>query len=277
VTTYTTRTYYEPVTTYRTSYYYEPVTSYRYTSYYDPCTGCCQQRACPVTSYQLRSQCCPVQSWTQRCCSVPVTTYQQSCYWEPVTTCCPTPCCSSATPPPCNEATAPLNPAPSSGQPGVTEQHTSPPAGVGESTAPIGGISNKPYDLYRSQDSTPPGASSFRRQLPPQTSATTPLQTAPPPTVHMDRIVLAPTTPSVEGQVVRSDRAPLGGVRVLFVNADRQGAQQSVTADAGGKFHARLSAGNWLVYVPGANGKLVYHTRIQVQEEQTQQMTLVSR
>jgi hypothetical protein len=51
VTTYKTKTYYEPCTTYQTSYYYEPCTSYSYSCYYDPCTSCYQHVAVPTTSY----------------------------------------------------------------------------------------------------------------------------------------------------------------------------------------------------------------------------------
>jgi hypothetical protein len=266
VTCYQTKTYYEPVTTYRTSYFYEPVTTYRYSCYFDPCTCSYQQVACPQTCYQLRSQCCPVQSWVQRCCSVPVTTYQQSCYWEPVTTCCPSPC---------NPCCAPGTTAPPS-NPGVYDQRTAPQPGVGESReGGTSGTSNKPpFDIYRKPVSDPMPPASSQRQLTPQYPATP--RSAPPPNVKLDRIVLMPNTPGVEGQVVRNDRAPAAGARVLFVNAERQGVQQTVTADAQGQFRAELASGNWLIYVHGANGDLVFHKKIEVKDE-TRQVTLVSR
>jgi hypothetical protein len=280
VTCYQTRTYYEPVTTYRTSYYYEPVTTYRTSCYCDPCTGCCHQVACPQTCYQLRSQCCPVQSYVQRCCSVPVTTYQQSCYWEPVTTCCEVPSCpqSCPCPQPCpcpTAATGTVAPGTAAPPPGgVLEQRTPPPGGIGETRD--NGTSNKPYDLYHQA----PGASAapptgLNRQVPVQGPAA-PQSPAAPPSVRLDKIVLAPG-PGVEGQVVRDDRAPAAGAKVMFVNADRQGSQQSVTADGKGQFRVTLASGSWLVYVHGADGKPVFHSKIELRGEETRQVTLVSR
>lgn len=262
VTTYETRTYYEPVTTYRTSYYWEPTTSYRYSCYYDPCTCAYQQVATPVTSYRLRSQCCPVQSFVAKCCSVPVTTYRQSFYYEPQTTCC------STAPPPCN-GYPPVN-----GQPGVGEQRTNPQPGVGESR------STAPYD---SNPQPGPGGMSFR-QLPlngaqPQRSAN-PSQTAPPPVappaVKLDRIVYAPG-PNVEGQVLRDNQSPQPGTRLLFVSADRQGERASITADGAGEFRVTLASGGWLVYVETHDGKPVFNSKIDVQENQTRRVRLVSR
>jgi hypothetical protein len=250
VTCYQTRTYYEPVTTYKTSYYYEPVCSYRYSCYYDPCTCSYQQVATPVTSYCLKSQCCPVTSYLQRCCMVPVTSYRQSFYWEPVTTC-------AAAPPPCCPTTpsAPVTPGP-----GVGEQRSLPPAGVGESR-----------DAYKQGPPPPLPPTSFNRQLTPQFPA------APkPPTVRLERIVSMPA-PGVEGQVIRSDKEPLGGAKVMFVNADRHGDQQSVTADGKGQFHAELAAGAWLVYLHKADGSLDFHSKIELRGEETQRLTLLGR
>ncbi len=279
VTTYQSRTYYEPVTTYRTSYYYEPVTTYRYSSYYDPCSCTCQQVACPVTCYQLRSQCCPVQSWVQRCCSVPVTTYQQCSYWEPVTTCCEVPCnpCAAPAPacPPAAPAVAPAAPAAPAAPvtPGVIEQHnaTVPPVAPGVNESREGGVSNKPYNNYIAPQPMPPA--SYNHQVAPAA----PRQTAPPPVVRLDRIVLAPS-PRVEGQVVGGDRAPRAGAEVLFVSAERRGSQHTATADGRGQFHVALATGGaWLVYVRGGDGKLVPQGQIRVKDEETRRMTLVSR
>jgi hypothetical protein len=262
VTTYETRTYYEPVTTYRTSYYWEPVTSYRYSSYYDPCTCTYQQVACPTTCYRLRSQCCPVQSFVARCCTVPVVSYRQAFYYEPVTSCCSV-----------GDALAvPSAPPPLDGQPGVGEQRTSPQPGVGE---------------YRSTPSTspPPGGTSPNgvslRQLPPLRSpapngAPVPRPPTPPPAVKLERIVYAPG-PNVEGEVVRSDNAPQPGARLLFVSADRQGERETATADASGQFRVTLASGGWLVYVEAADGKPVFDRKIDVKDNQPQQMRLVSR
>jgi hypothetical protein len=274
VVSYQSRSYYERVTSYHTSYYYEPVTSYRYSCYYDPCTCSYQQVACPTTCYQLRSQCCPVESWVQRCCQVPVTTYQQSCYWEPVTTCCEVPSC------PCPNAAPAAVAAPPAGttlppQPGVNEQRSVPVPGVGESRD--NGTSNRPYNSYRQYppQNAAPGAA-LDRPLPPQTPPPPTVPAAAPPKVRLDHIVLGPG-PSVEGQVVRHDRNPDAGAKLLFVSAERQGSQQSVTADERGQFHVSLTSGGWLVYVRGADGTPVFRSRIDVREEETKKMTLVSR
>ncbi|HXG13320.1 MAG TPA: carboxypeptidase-like regulatory domain-containing protein [Gemmataceae bacterium] len=267
VVTYQTQTYYEPVTTYRVSYYYEPVTNYRYSCYFDPCTCTYQQVACPVTSYRLRSQCCPVQSFVQRCCTVPVTSYRQCCYYEPVTTCCTTSVGAPVvgTAPPCNSGTLP----------GVGEQRAAPQPGIGEYRSTPG---------VPPADATPPpppaSGISFRQLTPwgssPSRPAAPPRPPQPPPTVKLDRIVALPD-PNVEGRVVGSNRAPLPGARLLFVSADRQGEREAVTADRSGEFRVTLASGGWLVYVEGADGKPVFHSKIDVQENQNRKVTLVSR
>lgn len=266
VTVMQTKTYYEPVTTYRTSYYWEPVTSYRYSSYYDACSCSYQQVACPTTSYQLRSQCCPVQSWAQRACQVPVTVNQQRFYYEPVTTCCEqpaTPCCATAAAP-CT-ATAP----PAVPPVGVQEQATVPQSpipprvGVRESTGT--GTSTTPQ---------------FERSLYPSTQPTMPeisgSQTAPTPRVRLDRIVSA-SSADIQGQVVGQGNQPQKGAKVLFVSVALHGPQQTVSANAGGNFRLNLSAGEWLVYVQGTDGKPVFYQRIKVNDNENRNFRLVSR
>ncbi|HZT83611.1 MAG TPA: hypothetical protein VFA26_25500 [Gemmataceae bacterium] len=264
VTCYQTRTYYEPVTTYRTSYYWEPVTSYRYSYYRDPCTGCCQQVACPTTCYRLRSQCCPVTSYLQRCCQVPVTTYQQRFYYEPVTTCCQVSCaspCPPAAAPPCNGTAAP---------PAVQDRGTAAPPAVGDHPSGAGSS----YQRYAPMPQAGNG-----RQLAPAVP-TTPGQAAParlaPPAVKFERIVAIPS-PNVEGQVVRADKLPEPSARLLFVSADRQGARQDVTADRDGQFRTTLASGGWLVYLRDGDGKLTFHSRIDVRDNQPKQVLLTSR
>jgi hypothetical protein len=288
VTSYCSKTYYEPCTTYQTSYYYEPCCSYRYSCYYDPCSCCYQQVAVPCTSYRLRSQCCPVTSYLQRCCMVPVTSYQQVSYWEPVTTCCNTPCnscgscgscgtpsCSSASPVPATPST-PVTPPPGGQPPSVFGgAGTPPPAATPNPTDPnYSGSSNpRSYDRYQQPvPGTMPPASN--RQLAPQA----PHSPAPPvaPRVRLDRIVSLSNT-GVEGQVVRSDRAPQGGAKVLFVNVDRKEQQQSVVTDRSGQFRANLPTGTWLIYVHDAAGKSVLHSSIEVRGDETRHVTLVSR
>src|SRR5262249_14888292 len=114
------------------------------------------------------------------------------------------------------------------------------------------------------------------RPLPPQTPPPPAAPAAAPPKVRLDRIVLNPG-PSVEGQVVRHDRNPHAGAQLLFVSAERQGAQQTVTTDEAGRVHVNLTSGGWLVYVRGTDGTPVFRSRINVGAEETKTMTLVSR
>jgi hypothetical protein len=311
VTSYQTKTYYEPVTTYRTSYYYEPVTSYRYSCYYDPCTCRYQQVACPVTSYRLRAQCCPVQSWVQRCCYVPVTTYRQAFYYEPVTTCCTTTTGPAiAAPPDCPPHQAPAAQVPAAqvpalnGQtqppPTITEQRSSPAPGVLESPGTGTNGSQpylRPYDRSTDtlqpraplppgtgtgsfggnhQDSMPKASGISLQPLVPRGRAPARPLPPPPPKVKLDRIVALPEA-RVEGQVVRGEKVPWSGARLLFVSTDRQIPQQTATADGAGKFRVELASGGWLVYVNGTDGKPVFHSKIDVRERENRPVMLVSR
>lgn len=245
VTTYQTRTFYEPVTTYRTSFFWEPVTSFRVSFYRDPCTGCCRQVATPCTSMRLRSQCCPVTSYLQRCALVPVTTQQQMFYLEPVTTCCD-PCAA--------------------GTPGVIDRRTTPNGGSGTP------------GVQQFNDAMPPAGTSSR-QLPPVTPRlTAPVQPRPttPPSVKLERIVAIPPH-SVEGTIVRDDKTPQAHVRVKLISAERQGVEQTATADGAGQFRATLASGSWLVYVQQADGKLAFVRKIEVGDDEPKQFTLVSR
>lgn len=269
VTCYQTRTYYEPVTSYRTSYFYQPVTSYSYSCYYDPCTCSYQQVACPSTSYQLRSQTCAVQSYLQRTCQVPVTSYRLQTYYEPVTTCAPAcpapaPCCPTSTSPGVSEQ---ITPVPSSaGQPGVSES-TSPANKSGEDY-------QRYYQPPLRQDGKKPASESSYRQPAPFRPRNLPDA----PKVRLDRIVALPGSSSqVQGQVVTSKQAPRSGAKVLFVSTTRQGPQESVTADRSGQFHVTLASGGWLVYLNGPDGKLTFHSKIEVRPEQNRQVLLVSR
>jgi hypothetical protein len=275
VTCYQTQTYYEPVTTYRTSYFYEPVTTYRYSCYFDPCTCSYQQVACPQTCYRLRSQCCPVQSWIQRCCQVPVTTYQRCSYWEPVTTCCQPTCCA---PPPCPAPAVAVQAAPVA--PSVTEQSAAPPGVTEQRYPPVPGVKeykngSSTYD--RSYDPAMPPASGMLRPVPQVSAPEKPVApAAPPPTVRLDRIA-AIDGAQVEGRVVGNGNAPQAGARILFVSMSRQGPQEAVTANAAGQFQVSLASGGWLVYIHGPDGKPVYHSKIEVRNNETRQVTLVSR
>ncbi|MBY0522349.1 MAG: hypothetical protein K2R98_03085 [Gemmataceae bacterium] len=278
VTCYQTKTYYEPVTSYQTSYYYEPVTSYRYSCYYDPCTCSYQQVACPTTCYRLRSQTCASTSYLQRTCQVPVTSYRLSCYYEPVTTCTTTPgCCAS----PCS---APAVAAPAVQAPPAVSEGVAPapaPPGVSEQRNPPAGNGNGGSDVekrYYPQPSNPP-------PMPPangtgyRPAAPAPAQpSSPPPVVKLDRIVSLPAAGGqVQGQVVQSNNAPRPGAKLVFVSAEKQAPQETVTADNTGRFNVKLSSGGWLVYMTGNDGKSLFHSKIDVRGEENRQVVLVSR
>jgi hypothetical protein len=261
----------------RTSYYYEPVTSYRYSCYYDPCTCTTQQVATPVTSYQLRSKCCPVQTWVQRCAQVPVTTYRKSCYLEPKTTCCTT-TTGALIPAPCNDVVqaGAVGVAPAPGNPPsviANPPPSNPPGGTGappiiDRTAPQG-PTNGGMSRTDSQRFAVPAA-----QPQWQAPATTPPAPRPHPQVQLDRIVYGPES-FVEGQVVRNDQSPRPNVGVIFVSADN-GKRQSVTANGAGRFQVNLASGNWLVYVQNRDGAAQFHSRLNVQDQQTARITLVN-
>ena len=285
VTSYQAQTYYEPVTNYRTSYYYEPVTSYRYSCYYDPCSCSYQQVATPQTCYRLRSQTCAVTNYLQRTCQVPVTSYQLSYYYEPVTTCCQ-PSCNSCSPCSC--------PSPCPATPAVTEQPsptyappatqppptTQPPPAVRESPS-IPPTSATPSDSgYQriSPSATPPATNTPPTGRVVQPPAAAPaVAPVPPPAVKLDRIVSLPAHNAVQGVVVQADDKPRPSAKLLFVNDKKLGTQQPVTADPAGKFNVDLAPGTWLIYLAGTDGKLIYHSKLDVQGEGNRPVMLVSR
>jgi hypothetical protein len=294
VTTYRQSCYMEPVTTYRTSYYYEPCTSYRYSCYYDPCTCGYQQVAQPVTSYRLRSRCCPVTSYLQRCCLQPVTSYQQAFYYEPQTTCCQTtigaPVAAPGgvavpySPPPVVSSQPSVAPPavssqPSVAPPAVNSQPYGPPPAVNSTEAPPSGQNMK----YNSQFSNPvprmpfaPDSSSSRQPQLQAPISTQPVAPARTPQPRFDRITSAPH-PNMAGQVIRADRLPQSRAQVLFVSADRKGGRQAITADDRGRFQTTLTSGTWLIYIQNDSGQLMYQQKVQVGEDQSPLLTLVSR
>ena len=79
--------------------------------------------------------------------------------------------------------------------------------------------------------------------------------------MRIDHIASLPK-PNVEGQVVKAaDKRRTPGRKLLFVSADRQGDQQSVTADGDGRFRTTLASGGWLVYVQDDDGRPVFHEK----------------
>jgi hypothetical protein len=95
------------------------------------------------------------------------------------------------------------------------------------------------------------------------------------PAVKLDRIAFAPDA-RVEGQVMRQDRTPRAGAQVMFINAQRQAPNLTVTASATGRFHATLASGSWLVYVNGPDGRQVFHSRIEVGGTEQRPLTVVA-
>lgn len=284
VTTMRTSCYLEPVTTMRTSFYWEPVTSWRTSCYFDPCTCSYQQVATPCTSYQLRSQCCPVTSYLQRTCQTPVTTYRQMFYYEPVTTCCTTsvgaPVAAAA---PCENSAAPAAPPCTNGAPPAVTEQRAPAAAVPPANPP---------SVQDSRDQPPASTDSMKRSngtnyppmqpVPEGSSYRQPQFTAPAapararPSVRLDRIVALPGH-NLEGQVVASNRKPLSGARLLFVNAERQGTRQAITADEAGKFRVALASGSWLVYTHDLDGRPVFSQKVETSESGAMHVMLLSR
>ncbi|MGF1580308.1 MAG: carboxypeptidase-like regulatory domain-containing protein [Gemmataceae bacterium] len=276
VTTYKTETYYEPVTSYRTSYYYEPVTSYRMSCYYDPCTCSYRQVAVPQTSYRLRSQSCPVQSFVQRCRSVPQTSYRQVNYYVPQTTCCETttgaPVLGTAPPP-----TANPNPQISGSSPS-TNQNEDPSVQQQSQT-------RQPQfrKFYSAPETTPSQTqqnSEYRQPFlgnpQPTTKSVTPKSQPRFQGVPLDRFTRN-TTENIQGRVVRDNKTPLANTRLVFVNAELRANQHFTTSDSNGNFRLALGSGQWEIYMTQSNGKRVYHSQIDVRnEEQAPFFTLVS-
>lgn len=99
----------------------------------------------------------------------------------------------------------------------------------------------------------------------------------PPPAVKLDRIVSLPAHNAVQGVVVQADDKPRPSAKLLFVNDKKLGTQQPVTADPAGKFNVDLAPGTWLIYLAGTDGKLIYHSKLDVQGEGNRPVMLVSR
>jgi hypothetical protein len=246
VTEYVRKTYYEPVTKKVTSYYYEPVTEYRYTTYYDPCTGCPQRVCTPVTSYRLRSQCNSVTSYVERCAMVPVTTLKPVTVTQPVVSYYYPPC-------PPGGSTSFFPPAP--GGPTIEQLRDNPPSVMPPKTGSDGMI--PPTELP-----TAPG--SFPKQGNPK--------------LRPEKTVSRPSVVSVRGEVVLNDQiTPRGGVKLVFMNADKPDVKEYVTANAYGEFDVRLASGTWYMYLGDGTGKAVYHKKIDLGDRDTVDYKVVSR
>lgn len=254
VTEYVRRSYYEPVTKNVTSYYYEPVTEYKYTTYYDPCTGCPQRVCTPTTSYRIRSKCNAVTSYVERCAMVPVTSLRPVTVRQPVVTYYYPPqqdCC-----PPTAGLPAPTGPA--------VDELRSPPS-VTPST-PGGSTENLPPMQLPTGPNT-----SYPRVGP---------TTAPPANVRLrpDRTTSRSSVVTVRGEVVERDQTtPRSAAKLVFVSADNPERREYATANGFGEFDLRLPAGNWYVYLGGADGRATYHRQVTLGDRETVDYRVVSR
>jgi hypothetical protein len=248
-TEYVRKSYYEAVTKNVTTYYHEPVTEYKHTTYYDPCTGCPQPVCTPVTSYRLRSKCNAVTSMVERCAMVPVTSLKPVTVRQPVVSYYypPEPVC----PPVAGGAPAFIPPAGASidelrgSQPGVIQ-------GDGSNINP---------------QSLPTQPNGLPKTMPGQGVRLRP-----------EKLASRVSTVSVRGEVVKRDQlTPIGGTKLVFVNADDFEKREYATANAYGEFDIRLAAGNWHLYVGDVNGRANYHKQISLGDRATVDYKVVSR
>jgi hypothetical protein len=282
VTTYSLRSRCCPVTSYLQRCCLQPVTSYQQMTYYEPQTTCCTTTiGAPVPAPPCGSAMAPANP-QPAAPAAPMVPY-------------PGVSGQQTAPPPgvSGQQTAP--------PPGVSGQQMAPYPGVsGQQVAPYPGVSGQqmaPYPGVAGQPSSPqPGVSGSHDPLPPAQGAGTsnntrapympgsdgssyrqPRLQAPapsqlaapsptPPRVRLDRIASTPRH-NTEGQVVRADRLPQAGIKVIFVCADEQGGRQSLTTDGAGHFRTTLAAGNWLVYTQDASGRLVLQKKMHVEAD----------
>ena len=87
------------------------------------------------------------------------------------------------------------------------------------------------------------------------------------PAVRIDRIVLGGDA-SVEGQIVRDNNTPRADVKILFVNANDSNMRETAKTNDAGRFQVTLASGGWLVHIYNADGVPVYHSRVEVSDEQ---------
>ena len=107
-------------------------------------------------------------------------------------------------------------------------------------------------------------------------AAPLPIANVPPPfapaqtaqTVKLDRIVFGGDV-VLEGELVRGDKTPRPDVKLLFVNANQSNQRDTVTTNHAGRFQVTLASGGWLVYIYNIDGEAMYHSRIEVADDQS--------
>jgi hypothetical protein len=97
-----------------------------------------------------------------------------------------------------------------------------------------------------------------------------------PPRAKLEGIVVGPAA-EVQGRVVSRDNRPRAGTVVVFVSPSQRGREHPVTANRVGKFRVALASGEWLVYVKDADAKPVLNSHFTVRDNETRNLTLVSR
>jgi hypothetical protein len=135
--------------------------------------------------------------------------------------------------------------------------------------APPAGSNTPNVELYRSN---PPGAyeerSSGEGMIPKQNLPTNPDNTPRAmPGGGVSRVNTASRAAftKVTGEVLQKDLAtPLGGSKVVFVNANDNTKREYVTANDFGEFETNLGEGVWYLYVGSGTGKAAYHSKITI-------------
>ena len=114
---------------------------------------------------------------------------------------------------------------------------------------------------------TPGGVNSFPKTLPGSNTRLRPEKT-----VSRSSVV------SVRGEVVKPDQlTPVGGTKLVFVNADDFEKREYATANAFGEFDVRLAAGTWHLYVGDVSGRANYYKQISLGDRATVDYKVVSR
>jgi hypothetical protein len=138
-----------------------------------------------------------------------------------------------------------------------------PPAGIGESSerGPGAGIgeSTEPPRLPRIN-----------------LDSSRPKNTAPARPLRSDRVASRTHGGRLQGQVVHDDRiTPRANATLRFVGDKDE--HVLAKADLTGRFAVELPAGEWTLYVPGTDGKPVFHSSVVVRDSDDRRVTVVSR
>lgn len=264
---YETKTYYEPVTVMKPeryteevpvqvkSYYWEPVQSYSYRSYYDPCSCETQQIAVPRTSYVRKEEVRTESRYLEKVRMVPVQVEREVTETRPVYTYYG----------PTTRKYGPTTTGPSvdqyRGTPRVEQNREG-------------------YDPIRSPGlpTTPGGVSQPRKEMTEKAIPKIDTRATPPSTSNFNALSTSFSKASgakVSGEVVDRDRvSPLGGGKLVFVNAADLSDKRYVTADRFGGFDATLPAGEWHVYAGPGTGTAGYVSKFTVADGDKQPMTV---